>query len=47
MDGSLKEAQILSMPAIHYSRKSVAGTQYVELAKEIIAALDDPSPSAP
>ncbi|WP_372680656.1 AAA family ATPase [Desulfosarcina sp.] len=41
MDGSLKEAQILSMPAIHYSQKSVAGTQYIELAKEIMAGLGD------
>ena len=47
MDGALKEAQILSMPAIHYSQKSVAGTQYIELAKEIIANLDDSVPSAP
>jgi chromosome partitioning protein len=37
MDGSLKEAQILNMPAIHYNRESVAGTQYIELAKEIIS----------
>ena len=41
MDGALKEAQILSMPAIHYNQKSVAGTQYLELAKEIISNLDD------
>lgn len=47
MDGVLKEAQILSMPAIHYSRNSVAGTQYLELAKEIIQSLDDTQPSAP
>jgi chromosome partitioning protein len=47
MDGELKEAQILSMPAIHYSRNSVAGTQYLELAKEIIQHLDDKQPSAP
>ena len=46
MDGALKEAQILSMPAIHYSQKSVAGTQYIELAKEIIAGLDDSLQSA-
>jgi len=37
MDGALKEAQILSMPAIHYNQQSVAGTQYLELAKEVIA----------
>jgi chromosome partitioning protein len=47
MDGALKEAQILSMPAIHYSQKSVAGTQYIELAKEIISNLDDSVQSAP
>jgi chromosome partitioning protein len=47
MDGALKEAQILSMPAIHYSRKSVAGTQYLELAQEIIAGPDDAVPSVP
>jgi chromosome partitioning protein len=47
MDGALKEAQILSMPAIHYNQQSVAGTQYIELAKEIIATLEDSVPSAP
>jgi chromosome partitioning protein len=47
MDGVLKEAQILSMPAIHYSRNSVAGKQYLELAKEIIGSLDEVQPSAP
>ena len=47
MDGVLKEAQILSMPAIHYSQKSVAGTQYIELAKEIISNLDDSLQPAP
>ena len=39
-DGVLKEAQILSMPAIHYNQQSVAGTQYIQLAREIIADLD-------
>ena len=47
MDNALKEAQILSMPAIHYSQNSVAGTQYIELAKEIISNLDDSLQSAP
>lgn len=47
MDGALKEAQILSMPAIHYSRQSVAGTQYLQLAQEIISDLDDAVPSVP
>ena len=43
-DGALKEAQILNMPAIHYSQKSVAGTQYLELAMEVIANSEDPVP---
>ena len=47
MDGALKEAQILSMPAIHYSRQSIAGTQYIELAKEILPDLDASVPSTP
>ena len=47
MDGTLKEAQILSMPAIHYNQQSVAGTQYIELAKEIIANLNQPVSSSP
>lgn len=37
MDHSLKEAQILSMPAIHYNRQSVAGAQYLQVAKEILS----------
>ncbi len=44
MDQALKEAQILSMPAIHYSRRSAAGLQYLELAREII---DSPAASLP
>lgn len=44
MDAALKEAQILSMPAIHYNQKSVAGTQYIELAKEIISNRSDSAP---
>lgn len=47
MDGSLKEAQILNMPAIHYNQQSVAGTQYIELAKEIIANLNQPVTASP
>jgi chromosome partitioning protein len=47
MDGALKEAQIMSMPAIHYSRQSAAGTQYLELAEEIIASMNDAVPSSP
>ena len=46
-DGALKEAQILNMPAIHYSQKSVAGTQYIALAKEVIANSEDPVPPTP
>jgi chromosome partitioning protein len=42
MDGTLKEAQILSMPVIHYNRESIAGNQYLELAKEIISNSTDP-----
>ncbi len=47
MDGTLKEAQILSMPAIHYNQQSVAGTQYIQLAKEIMADLDAPAAPPP
>lgn len=46
IDGVLKEAQILSLPAIHYSRDSIAGTQYLELAREIIHSLDETQPPA-
>lgn len=37
MDGALKEAQILSMPVIHYNRNSTAGAQYIALAREVMA----------
>ena len=47
MDGTLKEAQILNMPAIQYSQKSVAGTQYIELAKEVIAITEASAPPSP
>jgi chromosome partitioning protein len=47
MDGALKEAQIMSMPAIHYSRQSAAGSQYLELAEEIIASMNAAVPSSP
>ena len=43
MDQTLKEAQILNMPAIHYNRRSAAGVQYLELAKEIINSPEPPS----
>lgn len=42
MDGALKEAQILSMPAIHYNRNSAAGAQYIELARELMTLLTPP-----
>ncbi len=45
-DEVLKEAQILSMPAIHYSHDSVAGKQYLELAKEIVGSLNGTQPAA-
>jgi chromosome partitioning protein len=47
MDGVLKEAQILNMPAIHYSQKSTAGTQYIQLAKEIVDITESSVPSSP
>jgi cellulose biosynthesis protein BcsQ len=47
MDGTLKEAQILNMPAIHYNQQSIAGKQYIGLTKEIISNVDDSSLSAP
>lgn len=40
VDADLKEAQIMSMPAIQYRKESVAGIQYVELAREIISAMN-------
>ncbi len=36
MDHRIKEAQIMSMPVIHYNKHSKAGRQYLKLAKEII-----------
>ena len=47
MDGALKEAQILNMPAIHYDQQSVAGTQYIALAKEVITNSEASALSAP
>ncbi|GAB6909303.1 hypothetical protein DESC_340057 [Desulfosarcina cetonica] len=38
-DGQLKEAQILSMPAIHYCRQSTAGLQYMALAREVLTGV--------
>jgi len=37
MDGKLKESQIVGMPAIVYDPNSVAGRQYVHLAREILS----------
>ncbi|MGA6924730.1 MAG: hypothetical protein WBY88_03550, partial [Desulfosarcina sp.] len=47
MDNALKEAQILSMPAIHYSRESVAGAQYIDVAKEILSSREAWSSAIP
>ncbi len=38
-DSKIKESQIVSLPAIAYDRKSMAGLQHVELAKEIVRLL--------
>ncbi len=37
MDDRVREAQIMSMPVIHYNKQSTAGRQYLKLAKEIFA----------
>jgi hypothetical protein len=37
----------MSMPAIHYSQQSVPAPSIFELAKEIIASLNDSVPSSP
>ncbi len=47
IDGMLKESQILSMPVIHYNRSSIAGQQYLELAKEIMDSPEEMPPCAP
>ena len=47
MDGLLKEAQVLSMPASYYNRGCVAGKQYLELAREIIGEPKEPQSSVP
>ncbi len=36
MDHRVREAQIMSMPVIHYNKQSKAGRQYLKLAKELI-----------
>jgi chromosome partitioning protein len=36
MDYRIREAQIMSMPAIQYNKESKAGKQYLRLAKEIL-----------
>lgn len=35
-DSRIREAQIMSMPVIQYNKESVAGRQYLRLAKEIL-----------
>jgi len=40
MDSRIREAQIMSMPVIEYNRNSIAGRQYLRLAKEILAQQD-------
>lgn len=39
-DSKLKEAQIMNVPVIHYSRKSRSGQQYLELARELLLKLE-------
>ena len=38
-DAKMKEAQILSMPVMHYDKKSRAGIQYVQLSQELLEDL--------
>lgn len=37
LDSRIREAQIMSMPVIEYNQNSIAGRQYLRLAKEILA----------
>jgi chromosome partitioning protein len=43
MDARVREAQIMSMPVLEYSKNSTAGRQYLELAGEILGQ----TPAAP
>ncbi len=38
-DTRIREAQIMSMPVIQYNKESIAGQQYLRLAKEILGEL--------
>ena len=35
-DDKLREAQIMSMPVIHYDQNSRSGQQYMDLAQEVL-----------
>ena len=35
-DDKLREAQIMSMPVIHYDKDSRSGQQYMDLAQEVL-----------
>jgi cellulose biosynthesis protein BcsQ len=35
-DDKLREAQIMSMPVIHYDQSSRSGRQYMDLAQEVL-----------
>ncbi len=39
-DSKLREAQIMNVPVIHYSRKSKSGQQYLALARELLLKLE-------
>ena len=39
LDARVREAQILSLPVLEYNKESVAGMQYAEVARDIIAQL--------
>jgi len=46
-DRKIKESQIVSLPAIVYDRESVAGRQYILLAKEILGLMPTAAGSGP
>jgi chromosome partitioning protein len=41
MDARVREAQIMSMPVLEYNKDSVAGQQYLRVAKEILGRFSD------
>ena len=41
MDPRVREAQIMSMPVLEYNKESVAGQQYLSVAKEILSQLSN------